>query len=294
MAARAAALVAVLMTVAACSTGLVAAPAALSPGTSTQIINAGGVDRSYRVYVPADLPSPAPLVVMLHGGFGSAEQAESSYGWDQLADVAKFVVAYPDGLGRAWNAGGCCGRPAREGIDDIGFISSVVDAIGAGIAIDRDRVYATGISNGGMMAYALACNTDVFAAIGPDAATQLDPCGSPRPTSVLHIHGTDDRTVRYDGGPGTGIAGIDGPPVPELISFWGSVGQCAPVRERAQGPVTMLTAICPDGGAVQLIAIAGAGHQWPGSRPVRVNADPPSTVLNATAMFWQFFSAHRR
>ena len=104
-------------------------------------LNFGGLDRSYRLYIPDGLASPAPLVVMMHGGFGSAQQAERAYGWDELADSAKFVVAYPDGVGRAWNVnGGCCGRPGRENIDDVGFITA-------------------GISNGGMMAYALACNS---------------------------------------------------------------------------------------------------------------------------------------
>ena len=150
-------------------------------------------------------------MVTLHGGFGSAEQAERSYGWNQLADSAKFVVAYPDGVGRAWNAnGGCCGRPGREGLDDVGFITAAVDDISESVGIDTAQVYATGISNGGMMAYALACNTSTFAAIGPDSATQLDPCTAPHPTSVMHIHGTADRLIRYDGEPGYGVARIDG------------------------------------------------------------------------------------
>ena len=172
----------------------------------------GGLGRSYRLYVPAGLPAAAPLVVMIHGGFGSADQAERSYGWNELADREKFVVAYPDGVGRAWNVnGGCCGRPSRQGIDDVGFIGAVVNDVAANVAVDRDRVYATGISNGGMMSYALACGTDLFAAIGPDSATQLDPCGSPRPTSVMAIHGTADRMIRFDGQPGMGVAHIDGP-----------------------------------------------------------------------------------
>ena len=95
-------------------------------------ISVGGHDRTYRLYKPTGLPASAPLVVMLHGGFGSGAQAEKSYGWDELADSSKFVVAYPDGLNRAWNVngGGCCGRPAKEGIDDVGFITAAVADIG--------------------------------------------------------------------------------------------------------------------------------------------------------------------
>ena len=107
---RCLAVVWVLLFVAGCGVGT-AGPGGFGQGTSVHTIG----DRTYRLYVPAGLPSSAPLVVMLHGGFGSAQQAERAYGWDQSADSAKFVVAYPDGLGRAWNAGGgCCGRSSRD------------------------------------------------------------------------------------------------------------------------------------------------------------------------------------
>ena len=77
------------------------------------------------------MPASAPLVVMMHGYSGSARQAERDYQWDGLADSGKFVVAYPDGLDRAWNVNGegCCGRPGREGVDDVGFISAAVAEI---------------------------------------------------------------------------------------------------------------------------------------------------------------------
>src|SRR5277367_1445971 len=140
-------------------------------GTSVHTMAFGGLDRTYRVHKPSGLAAAAPLVVMLHGATGTGEQAENSYGWDPLADSAKFVVAYPDGVGRAWNGHGCCGQPARENIDDVGFITAMVGQISATTAIDKSRVYATGMSNGGIMSYTLACNTGTFAAIGPNSAT---------------------------------------------------------------------------------------------------------------------------
>jgi polyhydroxybutyrate depolymerase len=223
-------------------------------------MNVGGLDRSYRLYVPAGLASPAPLVVMMHGGFGTGLQAERAYGWDELADGAKFVVAYPDGVGRAWNVGGCCGRPGHENIDDVGFIN------------------ALGISNGGMLAYALACNTGTFAAISPDSATQLDKCAAPHPTSVVHIHGTADPRIRYDGDPGSGVATPDGgPTVPDLNAFWRNVDRCAPPGTTTDGTITTSTANCPDGRDVVLITVDGGGHEWPSF---------------ATEALWQFFAAH--
>jgi polyhydroxybutyrate depolymerase len=294
VAARLTALFVAVLVVAGCAAPGSAAPPGFGAGSTAHSLSLGGLDRGYRLYIPDGVASPAPLVVMLHGGLGSGQQAERSYGWDEMADGAKFVVAYPDGFGRAWNVNGCCGRPARQNIDDVGFISDVVRDVSANVSIDPGRVYATGISNGGMMAYTLACDTDLFAAIGPDAATQLDPCASPRPTSVVHVHGTGDRMIRYDGEPGAGVALIDGPPVPDVNAFWRNVDRCATPVVTTDGPVSTSSAECVDGRGVTLITVDGAGHQWPGSQPVRDGADPPSSALSATSTLWTFFANHPR
>jgi polyhydroxybutyrate depolymerase len=212
---------------------------AIPVGSSTHAIDVGGVQRTFLVYRPASLPAAAPLVVMMHGGFGSARQAEKSYGWDAEADRGHFLVAYPDGLDRAWNTGGgCCGVPGRTNVDDIGFITAMVSAIGQEIPVDASRVYATGISNGGIMAYTLACHTTIFAAIGPDSATELGSCPAPAPLSVIHIHGTADKNIPYQGGEGDGPGHIDGPSVPALNARWRAVDRCAarPSRPRGWSP----------------------------------------------------------
>jgi polyhydroxybutyrate depolymerase len=279
---RLACLLAALLVIAGCAPGeprKPGPPSGFGNGVSVHTINIGGQDRIYRLYKPAVLPASAPLVVMLHGGFGNAEQAERAYGWDQLADSGKFVVAYPDGLNRAWNTngGGCCGRPAREGVDDIGFISAAVADIAKNVGINTGHVYATGISNGGIMSYTLACNTGVFAAIGPDAATQLDPCPSPHPSSVMHIHGNADRLVPYNGGQGFSV--INGPSVPEVNAFWRNVDRCGAPVVTTSGLLTTSTAPCADNRSVVLITVDGGGHEW-----------PPF----ATQTLWEFFAAHPR
>jgi polyhydroxybutyrate depolymerase len=264
-----------------------------------------GLTRSYIVYRPATLPpgvhgGGASLVVMMHGGYGSASQAEEDYGWDAEADAGHFLVAYPDGLDKAWNAGGgCCGIPAKTGVNDVGFITAMVSAIEQALPVSAGRVYATGISNGGIMAYDLACHTTIFAAIGPDSATELGGCPDPAPTSVIAIHGTADTRIPYNGGKGIGSAHIDGPPVPAVNASWRGIDKCAPPTATTAGVVTTSTARCPAGRAVELITIAGAGHQWPGgkSKPVLqrlLQLDPPSTALNATEVIWAFFAAHHR
>ncbi|MGE5134557.1 MAG: alpha/beta hydrolase family esterase [Gemmatimonadota bacterium] len=277
-----------------------ASAAAVPAGSSEQTITAGGVARTFRLYRPAGLTGAAPLVVVLHGGFGSGSQAERSYRWDAQADRGRFLVAYPDGLNRAWNAGGgCCGTPARTGTDDTGFITAMIAAIERQTPVDRARIYATGISNGGIMAYRLACDTRIFAAIGPVAATQLGPCPAPAPVSVIHIHGTADRNIPYQGGPGAGVAHIDGPAVPALNATWRGIDHCAAPSVTTAGAVTTSVASCPGGRTVELITVAGAGHQWPGSVPRPfvqrlLHLDPPSTALNATGVIWRFFAAHRK
>jgi polyhydroxybutyrate depolymerase len=254
-------------------------------GSSTHTIVVDQRSRGFRLYRPAGLTDPAALVVMLHGGFGSARQAESAYGWNALADREGFAVAYPDGLDRAWNVGGgCCGRSARTGVDDVAFIRAAVATIERMLPVDPRRVYATGMSNGGMMAYRLACDTEVFAAVAPVAATLLGACPSPDPVSLIHIHGTTDSRVRLDGAPGIGVAEIDGPPVPEVIETWRGVDRCTAPAVRTAGPVTRSQAECPDGRAVELITVAGVDHAWPGA-----DGAPP---LDATATIWRFFTEH--
>ena len=249
--------------------------------------------RSYLLTVPEGVGSNAPLVVMLHGGFGSGSQAEKSYGWDELAASEGFIVAYPNGDGKAWNAGGgCCGSPGRDGTDDVAFIESVVADIEASHSIDASRVYATGMSNGALLAYRLACDTDLFAAIAPVAGTIVGDCDSPTPTSVLEIHGLADTSVRMDGSPGAGVASVDGMPVPDVNALWLAADSCPAPTVTTEGPVTTSTAACPDGRTVSLVTIDGAGHQWPGSKPIRDAADPPSSALDATATIWEFFAGH--
>lgn len=273
---------------------------ALPIGSSTHAIAVGGLQRTYIVYRPAGLPENAPLVVMLHGGYGSASQAESTYGWNAEADRQRFLVAYPDGLHRAWNTGGgCCGQPAAINIDDVGFISAMVQQIELKVSVDPSRIYATGISNGGIMAYTLACQTTLFAAIGPDSATQLGPCTHPNPTSIIHIHGTADTHIRYNGGEGTGVAHINGPAIPALNATWRTIDQCGTPSVTVNGVVTTSVANCAEGRVVELITIEGAGHQWPGapSKPIiqkLLGTDPPSAALNATDTIWQFFAQHHK
>jgi polyhydroxybutyrate depolymerase len=269
-------------------------------GSSEQYLEIGGLERDFIVYRPEDVSNPAPLVLMLHGGYGSAAGAEKTYGWNQLADADHFVVVYPDGYDHAWNAGaGCCGKPAADNVNDVAFITAVVKQVEGEIPINRSRVYATGMSNGGIMVYTLACKTSIFAAIGPVAATELGSCKRPHELSVIHIHGTADTHVPYNGGPGDNPPGapIDGPSIPALNATWRGIDHCKAPKGKTVGVVKTSIANCPHHRSVELISIIGAGHQWPGSpsKPLQetiLHTDPPSTAINATTTIWQFFRSH--
>ncbi|MET8779372.1 PHB depolymerase family esterase [Nocardia sp. NPDC050713] len=292
---------ALLLTAAGC-TARPGDAAAQPTGSTEHSLESGGISRDYRVYRPAGARAGAALVVVLHGGYGSGAQAERAYGWNEQADSDGFVVAYPDGLARAWNTegGDCCGPAERRSVDDVAFVSAMVAAIINDHGIDPFRVYLTGMSNGGIMAYTLACRTALFAAVAPVAATQLAECPTPAPISVLHIHGTADEAVRYDGGPGDNTSTvIDGPPVPDLHIEWRRHNGCPDPETTTAGPVSTSRATCPTGREVALITIDGAGHQWPGADPTPMRerllgADPPSPALNATATIAQFFTRHHR
>jgi polyhydroxybutyrate depolymerase len=276
-----------------------ASPAA---GSSTHTLRVDGRDRTYRRYRPASLPAgPRPLVVVLHGAAGSGEQAERAYGWNAVADRNGFVLAYPDGVNRTWNASpDCCGVAARDQVDDVGFIRRLVAATSAG-----GPVFVAGISNGALLAYRLACETTIFTGLAAVAGTMINDCPAPHPLSVIHVHGTEDHTIPYAGGPGRrGNNGsgrlpvkIDGPAVPDLVAFWRQVDACPAPAVTTAASVSTALARCPDRRRVELITVAGAGHQWPGAPgpgPLAsrlLHLDPPSTALNATEAIWQFFTA---
>jgi polyhydroxybutyrate depolymerase len=199
------------------------ARAALDAGThANRTLDSGGYSRLYDVIVPAsyDGQTPLPLVLDFHGYGSSKTQERVASGFNAVAEREGVVVVYPQGLfgrpeapeagnlpaGPSWNGGAfCCGDAKRLEIDDVAFARALVDAVAAEVRIDRRRVYATGLSNGGAMTHRLACEAaDVFAAAAPLAfPLHVDPpsaCLPARPIPVLHFAGLSDSLVPYDGG----------------------------------------------------------------------------------------------
>jgi polyhydroxybutyrate depolymerase len=187
--------------------------------------------------------------------------------------------------------------PAGGGIDDIAFLTALLDRLEARYHIDERRVYATGISNGGLLAYRLACErSSRFSAIAPVAATMVVSCDPELPVSVLHLHGSADENVPIRGGRGTkGVSRVVWPSVASALASWRSTDRCrGPVRTLARGAVTRTRWRCAAGTDVELVVIAGGGHSWPGGERLSRILDPPSDALDATAEIWSFFAAHPR
>ena len=271
-----------------------------------------GIERSYSLHLPpgsASRPRVA-LVVVLHGGGGNAETAARQTRFSAEADRAGFIVAYPNGTAAAgargtarhltWNAGGCCAYAMAHGIDDVAFIRAMVAAIAAEHGIDPRRVYATGMSNGAMMAYRLACEaSDVFAAVGIVSGVVVSaPCAPAQPVAVIHIHGSADENVPLAGGVGRkSLTRTVYPPVAQSIALWVRADGCSAQSAEAQPAPGISEALyqgCRAGTAVSFYQIAGGGHSWPGGERMAFFLDPPSPAMSATPVIWEFFAAHPR
>lgn len=282
------------------ATSISTASAQLLPGNSkTHNLNHDARLRSYRAQVPAGVPSSAAILVVLHGGgLGTAQQVEEGTGFSALAADYGFVAIYPQGVLNTWNAGECCGAAVNQGVNDVGFIAAAVADARARYGLSGGPVYATGISNGGMMAYRLACERpDLFRGVAPVAATVVLPaCFPAAPADLLHIHGLQDQYVPYEGGyPKKGLSRTHNRrPVPDSVQVWTQANGCDgahPDTARSRRPGQTETAGSGCERQVRLVTLEGAAHTWPGSTGVAgsVVVDPDYPDYDASARIVDFF-----
>lgn len=271
--------------------------------------------RKVLVHLPTgyDASRPAPLVLALHGGGGWAEfmADDEKCGLQKKADEAGFVVAFPNGYSKlpggkyaTWNAGGCCGDARDRNVDDVAFARAVVAAIKGRYSIDAARVFATGMSNGGMMSHRLACEAaDVFRAVASVAGTDATAsCTPSRPISVLHVHAKDDDHVLFNGGAGSGAFRDESKvmsfvSVPETMSRWVQRDHCAAPAQRTldkPGAYCEVHSGCSSGVSVQLCVTDTGGHSWPGAASVRRGKEAASQALDADDVIWRFFEQAAR
>jgi polyhydroxybutyrate depolymerase len=277
------------------------------PGVVVRTIRVAGTDRSYLVHLPANRPtsdgSPVPVVLSFHGGAQDAERQRRLSRLDATADRYGFVVVYPQGTpdllggGRAWNAGTCCARAARVRSPDVAFTAQLLDDLRHVVDVDPRRVFATGMSNGAMMAYRLGCELSgrIAAVAAVSGALVVSPCRPARPVSVLAVHGTADRIVPAGGGVGRTRSLGALPSVEESVAPFLAADRCpvpATPRAAVQADARVTTyAGCRDGTAVETVLVEGGGHTWPGGAAFPAGGTT-STRTDANELIWRFFARH--
>jgi polyhydroxybutyrate depolymerase len=280
-------------------------------GNHRRTIEIGNRTRSYLIHIPPsyDETKPTSVVLVFHGSGSNAEQMVRFCGLDDKADQAGFITIYPNGSGQAdkfltWNGGSCCGYAAENNIDDIGFIQSLLDDLEQVVALDRRRIYATGMSNGALMAYRLASElSERIAAIAPVAGPMgTETCQPRRPVPVLHFHGIEDEFAPYGGGKGAkSITQTNFYSVEHTIRAWVKANGCKeePViitePDRAQDGTSITHKIYvggKDGAEVVLIVIEGGGHTWPGQEPMWRFLGKSTKNISANDVIWNFFQKH--
>jgi polyhydroxybutyrate depolymerase len=286
---------------------LFAQPTDLGPGDHAGTLACGGERREYLVHVPKcyDSTKPTPLILALHGAGMNGSMMVGFSGLNATSEQAGFIVVYPSGTGlgpfRVWNADS---EPNRRKADDVAFLHAVLDDVAKRIHVDPTRVYACGMSNGGMMCYRLASEmSDRIAAIAPVAGTIAMPPAVPkRPVSVMHFHGLSDHFVPYEGLNGRRPPFIRLLSVEESVCTWVKFNGCEPTPDVAiltpPGDSMKVVRKSWKGGTDQsevlLITIEGGGHTWPGQRPpVPLIIGRSTRNISANDLMWEFFSRHK-
>jgi polyhydroxybutyrate depolymerase len=268
--------------------------------TISASITHDGIQRDYIVYIPElyDGTTTVPLILNFHG-YGSNAAQQMFYGdFRDIADTEGFLLVHPEGTtfigDQFWNVG----FPGLSStIDDVGFTEALIDELATLYAIDLDRVYATGMSNGGFMSFLLACQlSEKIAAVasvtGSMTQDTFDDCNAQHPTPVLQIHGTDDGVVLYNGN-NLSI------PIADVISYWVDYNNCETTPTTTTLPdvdvsdgSTVEHSVYEDGDngiTTEHMKVIGGGHTWPGSV---INTAGTNQDIDASMEIWLFFSRY--
>ncbi|MFN5874809.1 MAG: T9SS type A sorting domain-containing protein [Ignavibacteria bacterium] len=268
----------------------------------------GSTQRTYMTHLPTGYDAQKRYAVLLafHGG---QQAGRTDLGWQALAlqgrlsekaDDEGFIVVYPEGqvfaTGRSWNAGDCCPPSASKGVDDVTFVSIMLDKLFRDYPIDTTRVYATGTSNGGMLCYRLACElSHRIAAIAPNACSHMiQPCNPGNRVPIISFHSKVDPVVRYKGGNGPEdvpfLKDVFFPSQDSNLIVWQKLNGCTKsdtiVNGGSSGYSFIRLSQCSCDVEVHHYATADGGHSWPGGVPN--NVSPPSAQIDATDLLWEF------
>jgi polyhydroxybutyrate depolymerase len=275
----------------------------LGPGDHTRTLTVGGQERTYLVHIPKgyDPKKPTPVVLALHGAAMNGSMMVWFSGLNKKSDEAGFIVVYPSGTGIGpfctWNAGNFGAKTA----DDVAFIGKLLDDLVSVVSVDEKRVFACGMSNGGMMCYRLAAElSERIAAIAPVAGTiAIDESTPKRPVPVIHFHGTKDNLVPFEVAKGKkSFPKLKD--VEESILTWVKLNGCEPEPTTDtlsnDGDETKVTRKIygggKDGSEVVLIVIEDGGHTWPGQQPPVGFIGKSAKNISANDLMWEFFQKH--
>jgi len=275
------------------------------PGTTTHYMTVGNYPRDYVLHVPPRHPAPPgytlpplPLLLVLHGSSGTAENIRRTTQMDSLGDAYGFVIAYPDGsnggglFASDWNGGACCGSAARDNVDDVGFISALAMEVSRNLPVDPNRIYIAGFSSGAIMAYHAACRlAPMIAGIAVvSGSLKDDNCAPGRAVPLIAVQGTDDTEVPYDDisltQPPLAVTGIAAQ-LPPSVQFWVARDGCDGATVNQQSPDVVLTSFTSCTGAgVVMYTIKGGWHEWP-----TLNSDAPLSELSDSNVIVQYFES---
>ena len=270
---------------------------------TTGTIVSSAEKREYLLYVPKsyDRAKPTPLVINLHTAMSWPTSSMNISEWNLVADEHGFIVVYPAGTGfgpKSWEMAGS-ETPSR--MPDVIFIAELIDKLEVSYNIDKRRIYADGMSNGGGMAFVLSCTlSDRIAAVGMVSAglyPEWSWCTDHRPVPVIAFHGTADPICPYNGGR-TKFGDDIFPSVPSFMASWARRNRCGPnpIESAVAADVTRLQYTdCADDASVVLYMVKGEGHQWPGGKPIAAKwlVGPYSRSIDATRQMWAFFREHQ-
>lgn len=276
-----------------------------------------GLQRYYYLHLPKNYSESQeyPLVFVFHGGGSNAKNIMKGSEYNQEADLEKFIVVYPQGTGKSsflgpsgtWNAGPKTGGYAvMNNVNDTKFFDSMYEQITSKYKINKQKVFSTGISMGGMFSYRLACErSDKIKGIAPVGSTiTLDNCNPENPVSIIHFHGTADKFVPFEGGNGSEtvplklIVGQNYPSEKETIALWTKLNNCSNetkiIFEKDDIQCTEYFE-CEKNTKITSCVINNGGHNWPGSEPVKSSKlkeylGETTQTISATNMSWEFFN----
>ena len=263
-------------------------------GMHSEQMSFGLLDRDYKVYVPKnwDNKKPQPMVLGLHGGYGTGEIFNQQTKASDQADKYNMLLVLPDGYYKSWNAGTCCKPAAKFGVRDVEFISALVKKVSQDYCVNDDKVFATGFSNGAMLTHKIACeNPSLLKAIAPVSGGIMSECPSGGKVAALLIQGKDDPRIFWDGGT---FDGSYRPSMKEVVGKLAKRNRCADTEKSLAKSSSV--AECHERNScssapLRYCGIKGVGHQWPGGKSFWVDKLGPNTQdFDATREIFKFFA----